>query len=84
MNMTRKLQDKVLFPAPEGSYSSESAYQSVIYVPRNVMKLGQPRTIEHIPCLYIPAQDGADKLALYFHGNSEDIGLAFDLLLNFG
>lgn len=39
---------------------------------------------EHIPCLYMPQDDGARKLIIYFHGNAEDIGLAFDLLYQFG
>jgi hypothetical protein len=28
----------------------------------------------------MPYDDGARKLVIYFHGNAEDIGLAFDLL----
>ena len=35
---------------------------------------------EYIPCLYMPYDNGARKLAIYFHGNAEDIGLAFDML----
>ena len=38
------------------------------------------QTLEYIPCLYMPYDDGATKLVIYFHGNAEDIGLAFDLL----
>jgi fermentation-respiration switch protein FrsA (DUF1100 family) len=34
--------------------------------------------------LYLPYDDGADKIIIYFHGNAEDIGLAFDLLYQFG
>lgn len=40
--------------------------------------------LEHIPCLFLPNEDGGNKLVLYFHGNAEDIGLAFDLLYMFG
>mmetsp|Transcript_21155 Transcript_21155/g.15478 ORF Transcript_21155/g.15478 Transcript_21155/m.15478 type:complete len:296 (-) Transcript_21155:39-926(-) len=32
----------------------------------------------------MPYDDGASKLVIYFHGNAEDIGLAFDLLYQFG
>jgi hypothetical protein len=32
----------------------------------------------------MPYDDGADKIVIYFHGNAEDIGLAFDLLYQFG
>lgn len=35
---------------------------------------------EHIPCLFLPCDDGAEKILLFFHGNAEDLGLAFDLL----
>jgi|LauGreDrversion4_2_1035121.scaffolds.fasta_scaffold942656_1 hypothetical protein len=40
--------------------------------------------IEHIPCLYLPIDDGARKLIIYFHGNAEDIGLAYDFLYQMG
>lgn len=42
------------------------------------------KPIEHIPCLFLPHEEGGNKLCLYFHGNAEDIGLAFDLLYLFG
>ncbi len=34
--------------------------------------------------MYLPYEDGATKLIIYFHGNAEDIGLAYDLLYKFG
>lgn len=40
--------------------------------------------IENIPCLFLPCEEPANKLVIYFHGNAEDIGLAFDLLYAFG
>ena len=43
-------------------------------------KYKDPSIVEYIPCLFMPYDDGAKKLAIYFHGNAEDIGLAFDLL----
>ena len=42
------------------------------------------KLVEHIPCLHLPFEEGGNKLILYFHGNAEDIGLAFDLLYMFG
>ena len=42
------------------------------------------KMVEHIPCLFLPHEEGGNKLVLYFHGNAEDIGLAFDLLYLFG
>ena len=44
----------------------------------------QDEEVEIIPCLYLPCEDGGNKVAIYFHGNAEDIGLAFDLLYMFG
>lgn len=32
----------------------------------------------------MPCDTGGNKLVIYFHGNAEDIGLAFDLLTMFG
>lgn len=37
-----------------------------------------------IPCLYLPSDYGGNKLVIYFHGNAEDIGLAFEMLTVFG
>ena len=31
-----------------------------------------------IPCLYLPYKEGSDKILIYFHGNSEDIGWAHE------
>jgi len=43
------------------------------------MRLGQEDCLS-IPLLSIPCARKADKVAIYFHGNAEDIGLAFDML----
>ena len=43
-------------------------------------KSEENQPVEYIPCLYMPYDEGASKLVIYFHGNAEDIGLAFDLL----
>jgi len=32
----------------------------------------------------LPHEEEGNKICLYFHGNAEDIGLAFDLLYLFG
>jgi hypothetical protein len=40
--------------------------------------------IDHIPILYLPYDEAATKIIIYFHGNAEDIGLAFDLLYLIG
>ena len=37
-NMTLNFQNRIVFPAPETSYTTQSAFGQVIYVPRNIMK----------------------------------------------
>lgn len=34
--MTLNFQNKIVFPAPEHSYTPETAYGQVIYIPRNI------------------------------------------------
>ena len=43
-----------------------------------------PEPKECIPCLYLPYEEGGNKIVIYFHGNAEDIGLAYDLMFMFG
>ena len=59
--------DKPIQPNPTGSAIGDAR-------PSDVDKL------EYIPCLYLPFDNGARKLIIYFHGNAEDIGLAYDFL----
>lgn len=35
--MSLNFQNKIVFPAPETSYTTQSALGQVIYVPRNIM-----------------------------------------------
>jgi hypothetical protein len=35
--MTLNFQNKILFPAPETSYTTKSAYGQIIYIPRTIM-----------------------------------------------
>ena len=35
--MTLNFQNKIVFPAPESSYTTETAYGQVIYIPRNLL-----------------------------------------------
>jgi len=69
----------------KGSSLVEEAQQ--ISMPKKsiqVMNEKSKKMIDHVPCLYLPYEEGADKLVLYFHGNAEDIGLAFDLVYLIG
>ena len=41
------------------------------------------RKSDHIPCLYLPYQNGSSKILLYFHGNAEDVGISYEMLDHF-
>lgn len=66
--------NKILFPAPKPTYSPESLYNELLYVPRDESKS------TFVPCLFMPYSKGSSKLLFYFHGNAEDLGLAYELL----
>ena len=36
--MTLSFQNKIVFPAPDASYTTQSAFGQVVYLPRNIMK----------------------------------------------
>lgn len=36
--MTLNFQNKIVFPAPESSYTTETAYGQVIYLPRSILQ----------------------------------------------
>ena len=42
--------------------------------------LNSKKCEEKIPCLFIPFESEA-KVLLFFHGNAEDIGIAFEILM---
>lgn len=70
-----------IFPKPdEPSYDAD--HKGLIWIPRKM--LNEPSWSEpdiqkdkegpKIPCLFLPCNSHSDKVILYFHGNSEDIG----------
>lgn len=66
--------DSIVFASPKCTYSSESLFKHLIYVP-----------VPHscIPCLFIDSDPDRPKgkVLLYFHGNAEDLGITFTQLL---
>ncbi len=40
--MTLNFQNKIVFPAPDSSYTTETAYGQVLYIPRDI--LSKPKT----------------------------------------
>ena len=64
--------NSLLFPAPRPSYSSETFPGEMIWIPVD----NQPA----VPCLFLSCPRGSSKVLLYFHGNAEDVGLAYELM----
>ena len=68
--------NSIVFPAPVCSYNTENLFKDLVYIPR-VDSLGFEK--ESIPCLYLPYEQET-KLLYFFHGNAEDLGIAYDIL----
>lgn len=66
--------NKLLFPSPVPSYNFETFPGELIWIPN------EKGPNFFIPCLFLPFPRGSSKLLIYFHGNAEDIGLAYELL----
>lgn len=67
--------DFAVFPKP--SKPSYSLYNpNLIWIPRTKNNDDGPaeKEFSDIPCLFLPYSEPSDKLIVYFHGNSEDIG----------
>lgn len=47
--MTLNFQNKLIFPAPENSYTTETAYGQVIYIPRDIMQRAKQRARHGYP-----------------------------------
>ena len=61
----------VVFSNPKCTYSSESLFKNIIYIPT-------PHCC--IPCLYLDNNNNSErkgKVILYFHGNAEDLGSTY-------
>lgn len=65
--------NRIIFPAPTASYSTEDYPETLIWVPKIPDQLS-------IPCLFLQYSEGSSKIMIYFHGNAEDLGLSFDIL----
>lgn len=62
----------LLFPAPRSTYSDDTFPGEMIWIPRD--------NSAPLPCLYLSCPRGSSKVLLYFHGNAEDVGLAYELM----
>jgi len=64
-----------VFANPKCSYSSESLFKNLIYI---------PAPHGEIPCLYLDDKNtkpNKGKVLLYFHGNAEDLGITLNFLI---
>ena len=68
--------NSIVFPAPTCSYSTENLFKDLIYIPK-LDALGYMS--ESIPCLYLPYEHET-KILFFFHGNAEDLGIAYEIL----
>lgn len=71
----------LVFPTPESSYTYDKVSGELIFIPKS--KSSQIKTtIQHIPCLLLRATSNSlcPKFAIFFHGNAEDINLAYEIL----
>jgi hypothetical protein len=66
----------IVFPAPSCSYTTEKLFKDLVYIPKKIYTHGES---ESIPCLYLPYEHET-KVLLFFHGNAEDLGIAYDIL----
>jgi len=69
--------NSLVFPSPTCSYTTERLFKDLVYIPK-YDSLGFHN--ESIPCLYLPNEKDS-KVLLFFHGNAEDLGIAYEILL---
>eukprot|EP00747_Dinoflagellata_sp_TGD_P178908 gnl/TRDRNA2_/TRDRNA2_28801_c0_seq1.p1 gnl/TRDRNA2_/TRDRNA2_28801_c0~~gnl/TRDRNA2_/TRDRNA2_28801_c0_seq1.p1 ORF type:complete len:557 (-),score=88.83 gnl/TRDRNA2_/TRDRNA2_28801_c0_seq1:84-1598(-) len=67
------LVSRLLFPAPEPSYTVDSFPEELIWVPKSLDPQTSPPE-ECIPCLFLTSPS-ARFLIFYLHSNAEDLGL---------
>lgn len=80
--------DWFIFPSPESSYTYDKIKMGqLLYIPKRKypeFDTDEPANNEkkHIPCLLLRASTSSPcpKYAIFFHGNAEDINLAYEML----
>lgn len=63
--------NSLVFPAPASSYDGLTFPGELVWIPS--------ASGHSIPCLYLQQLIGSSKVSIYFHGNAEDLGLAYEL-----
>ena len=80
--------DWIIFPSPESSYTVDKLQKGeLLYIPKKqYSKVVDEEDVnlktKHIPCLLLRATTTSlcPKYAIFFHGNAEDINLAYEML----
>lgn len=80
--------DWFIFPTPEASYTHDRIKMGqLLYIPKRKYEgldsdLPVNNFFKHIPCLLLRAStvSPCPKYAIFFHGNAEDINLAYEML----
>lgn len=80
--------DWIIFPSPESSYTADKLQKGeLLYIPKKQIPKTQDEDdinfkTKHIPCLLLRSTTTSlcPKYAIFFHGNAEDINLAYEML----
>lgn len=72
--------DKLVFPAPAPSYTTDSFKKFLCWIPWNEAvspeRVDDEKYADGIPCMWLPAPRAAGVI-LFCHGNAEDLGMSF-------
>ena len=71
--MTLNFQNRIVFPAPETSYTTQSAFGQVIYLPRNIMKRVEHKFNQSATTAKQNANSGDGKNAQTKDGSQDSI-----------
>ena len=76
--LERGLLTRILYPAPEPSYSSDSFPNELVWIPKRSSLDGDipPVGVDSVPCLLL-TYPYSRYLVLFFHSNAEDLGRCY-------
>jgi len=81
--MLDTLGNRLVFPAPHASYTSQSYKRHLCWIPWNAVisphRMNDASGGSGIPCLWFPAPKAA-TIIMFFHANAEDLGMSFSVL----
>lgn len=68
--------NNLIFPAPKPTYTDN--HPDLYWIAKDKPKRKGTQKVQ-VPFLFIRNQNHYDRVLIYFHGNSEDINLAYNL-----